>query len=301
MQGVRQDVELVVSASSNNVMPTFGEWDRIALEAVGEHADYISLHRYAGDWTKDTLDYLAISHSVERQIEAIDAVCRSVQARKQTPSRAFLCFDEWNVWDKTFQPGRIDGQGKFAAPLCEEIYTLEDALVVAGFLHSFVRHADVVKIANLAQIVNVLAPLITRGDNLLVQSIYHPFMMFSRRRRGTSLRVTVDGPGYQGESNGQATFVDASAILDGDRLSVFLTNRNPGETAQATVTVADRAVDQVVDAELITGPDAKAANSFEQPDLVSTRTLSDVEIDRNRVKFILPPLSFAASTLAIEA
>jgi alpha-L-arabinofuranosidase len=199
MKDVDPSIELVVCGSSGPGISTFAEWDRQALEYVGDFADYISLHRYVGNQANDTPDFLAITNAIDRQIEEIDAVCRFVQAKRRSLKRTYLCFDEWNVWYKNMQ---MDGKGKFAPHLIEEIYNLEDALVVAGFLHSFVRHADVVKIANLAQIVNVIAPILTRGDELLVQSTFHPLQMFSARREGISLKTVVDGPEYESKTNG---------------------------------------------------------------------------------------------------
>ena len=101
------------------------------------------------------------------------------QARSHSRKRHYLCFDEWNVWYRTQNAESVNGHGKFAQHLVEEEYNLEDALVVAGFLNSFIRHADIVKIANLAQIVNVIAPILTRGDQMLLQSIYYPFLIYA--------------------------------------------------------------------------------------------------------------------------
>src|SRR5262245_34126825 len=194
------------------------EWDRQALEYLGPITDHISLHRYVGNQADDLGDYLAITNAIDRQIEEMDAVCRYVQAKYRSPKRAYLCFDEWNVWYRARGTKFQDGEGKFAPHLIEEVYNLEDALVVAGFLNSFIRHADVVKIANIAQIVNVIAPLLTQGDELLVQSIYYPFEMFSRRREGISLKLVVQGPIYEGKVNGQVSYLDTSAILKGNLL-----------------------------------------------------------------------------------
>ncbi len=160
MKGADPSIELVACGTSSIGLATYMEWDRVVLEHVGELADYVSLHRYVGNRESDTADTLAVTNSIDRQIEEMDAVCRFVQAKHRSQKRAFLCFDEWNVWYKNKEK---DGGGKFAPHLIEEVYNLEDALVVAGFLHSFIRHADVLKIANLAQIVNVIAPIQARG------------------------------------------------------------------------------------------------------------------------------------------
>src|SRR5512143_3780052 len=189
MKDVDQSVELVACGSCTIGLPTYMEWDRQVLEHIGDLADYVSLHRYVGNREDDTPDYLAVTNAIDRQIEEMDSVCRFVQAKRRSKKRAYLCFDEWNVWYKNQQK---DGEGKFAPHLIEEVYNLEDALVVAGFLNSFIRHADAVKIANLAQIVNVIAPLQTRGDDLLVQSIFYPFEMYARRREGVSLQVVTE-------------------------------------------------------------------------------------------------------------
>ena len=307
MKDVDESIELVVCGSCSVGLPTYMEWDRQVLEYMGDLADYISLHRYVGNVDGDTADFLAVTNAIDRQIEEVDAVCRFVQAKPQSSvrrgkKRAYLCFDEWNVWYKNMQ---MDGEGKFAPHLIEEVYNLEDALVVAGFLNSFIRHADVVKIANIAQIVNVIAPILTRGDGILIQSIFYPFEMFSRRRGGVSLRPVVDGPTYEGKTNGRVHTIDSSAILnlDDSRLHVFATNRSLTEPASVRVKLADRAIIALDSGELLTGPGAKAANSFEQPRVVRSHPFADanvgVEIVEGDAFLKLPPLSAAAMTFRL--
>jgi alpha-N-arabinofuranosidase len=299
MKDVDKSIELVACGSCAEEMPTYMEWDRQVLEYTGDLADYVSLHRYVGNRDDDTPDFLAITNAIDRQIEEMDAVCRFVQAKQRSRKRAYLCFSEWNVWYRMQKWEYLDGRGKFAPPLNEEVYNLEDALVVAGFLNSFIRHADVVKIANISQIVNVIAPILTRGDEMLIQSIFHPFEMFSRRRDGVSLRPIVDGPTYEGKTNGQAHYIDVSAILNGDRLHVFATNRSLEEPASVQVKLADRAIVGLDSADVLTGPDAKAANSFEQPDVVRPRSLADVKTAGGHAALALPPLSVTAVTFRL--
>ncbi|HET6427426.1 MAG TPA: alpha-L-arabinofuranosidase C-terminal domain-containing protein [Phycisphaerae bacterium] len=297
IKDVDRTVELVVCGSCGTTMPTYMEWDRVALEAMGDLADYLSIHRYVGNRNDDTADYLAVTGSIDRQIEQADAVCRYVQARRRSAKRAYVCFDEWNVWYKNHQ---TDGAGQVAPPLLEEVYNLEDALVVAGFLHSFLRHADVLKIANLAQIVNVIAPLITRGDELLIQPTFHAFEMISARRRGVSLRLAVEGPAYESPSYGPTPILDAAAVLDGDRLNVFATNRSLDEDAEVEIDVADRDVTSLESAEILTGPDPKAANSFDRPDAVAPAAFDDVAIKNGKARVKLPPLATAAMTFHLR-
>ena len=302
MKNADPSIELVACGSSGVGMETYMDWDRQVLEYVGDLADYISLHRYVGNRAEDTPDYLAITNSIDRQIEEVDAACRFVQARARPSSgsskrRAYLCFDEWNVWYKNRE---VDGAGKFAPHLIEEVYNLEDALVVAGFLNSFIRHADVVKIANLAQIANVIAPILTRGDELLIQSIYYPIEIFSRRREGVSLRPVVNGPVYEGKTNGTVHAVDVSAILATGKVHLFAVNRSLDEPAGVRVELADQSIVALESAELLTGPGPKAANSFEQPDLVKSRTFDEARVAAGRAEVELPPLSVAAMTFRLS-
>jgi len=296
MKDVDPTIEVVVCGSSNPGMSTYIEWDRQVLEYVGDMASYISLHRYVGNPEDDTLDYLAITNSIDRQIEEIDTVCKYVQAKQRSPRRTFLCFDEWNVWYKNME---MNGDGQRAPHLIEEIYNLEDALVVAGFMHSFIRHADVVKIANLAQIVNVIAPIQTRGDEMLVQSIFYPFEMISRRKQGISLRPFVEGPKYEGRTNGEVTYIDCSAILNGSVLHAFITNRSSIGSAQVAIDLSGRQLTALENAEILTGPDPKMANSYEYPDRVKSQPFQQVEVKNGKARMDLPPLSFIALTFKL--
>jgi alpha-N-arabinofuranosidase len=296
MKDCDRTIETVACGSCTTGLPTYMEWDRQVLEYLGDLADYVSLHRYVGNPGDDTPDYLAVTASIDRQIEDMDAVCRYVQARRKSARRAYLCFDEWNVW---YRERGGDGRAKRAPHLIEEVYNLEDALVVAGFLNSFIRHADVVKIANLAQIVNAIAPLLTRGDELLVQSTFHPFEMVSRRRAGEALRLVVEGPSYEGRTNGTVPFVDASAILGEGVLHAFLTNRSERAAAPVSIEPSGASIASLESAEIFTGPGPKAANSFERPDAVAARAWDEVSVRAGRARLKLPPLSMAAVTLRL--
>jgi len=294
MKSVDPSIELVLCGSCSIDLKTYMEWDRVVLEHVGTAADYISLHRYVGNRSGDTADFLAVTNSIDRQIEEMDSVCRFVQAKSRSPRRSYLCFDEWNVWYKNME---MDGRGKFAPHLIEEVYNLEDALVVAGFLNSFIRHADVVKIANIAQIVNVIAPLQTRGEDLLIQTIFYPFEMYASRREGISLRVAINGPEYESSTYGKTTVVDSSAILNDDSLHVFATNRNLDESARVDVNLADGQIIAFENGELLTGPAPDSANNFEHPQAINPQTITALEIVDGHASFDLPPLSLAALTL----
>ncbi len=296
MKDVDRSIEVVLCGSCGVAMPTYMTWDQEVLGHVGGLVDYVSLHRYVDNRAQDTPDFLAVTNAVDRQIEEMDSVCRFIQAKRRSRKRAYLCFDEWNVWYKNME---MDGAGKHAPHLIEEIYNLEDALVVAGFFNSFLRHADVVKIANIAQIVNVIAPILTRGDELLLQSIFHVFEMYSKRKRGRSLRLAVQGPTYEGKTNGRVHTVDASVILDGPALHVFATNRSLEAAAPIRIELADGAIEGLAAAEIVTGDDPKAANSFEAPDCIRAAGFDAVKVGGGRASLELPPLSVAAMTFSL--
>jgi len=292
-------IELVVCGSCAPELPTYLEWDRKVLEHCRDDVDYLSLHRYVGNEDNDTPEFLAVTNSIDRQIEATYAVCEAVYHTKKLRKRIYLSADEWNVWYRARHGAHVDGKGKFAPPLLEERYNLEDALVAAGFLNSFIRHADSVKIANLAQIVNVIAPIFTEGDRMLLQTIFYPIEMMSKRRTGVSLQVAVDGPGYVSKKFGAVKNIDASAILNGDELSVFLVNRDLSHPAAVVVSLGDRQVESLVNAEILTGADPKQENTFEQPTAVSSCDHDDILIKDGVATISLPPMSVYAGTLKL--
>ncbi len=300
MKDTDPSIELVVCGSSEIGLPTYMEWDRSVLQYIGDYADYISLHRYVGNSNADTADYLAVTNSIDQQIEAMSALCRFTQARSRSPKRYDLAFDEWNVWYRTQNDECVNGQGKLAQHLVEEEYNLEDALVVAGFLNSFIRHADVIKIANLAQIVNVIAPILVRGDKILLQSIYYPLLMYVRRRTGVALQTIVKGPGYESKSYGFVNTIDAAAILGKESLNLFLINRSETDSMTIEVYLAGIAIKSVQSAEIVQGPFAGTANSFDKPNSIQNDSFSDIELIDEKVTLQVPPLCIVAISFFIS-
>ena len=170
-------------------------------------------------------------------------------------------------------------------------------MLFRSFLMSFVRHADCVKIANLAQLVNVIGPVMTRGDELFKQTIFHAFRMISSRKTGVSLRGAVVGPRYSSEHYGEVAYLDQAAMLDGDRLHVFAVNRSLDEDMRLVVDCSDRPIAKVVNAEILHA-ELDAENSFDEPDHVSSVPF-DAWTVRGSAAATLPPHSFTASTFAL--
>jgi alpha-N-arabinofuranosidase len=293
-------IELVVCGSCEVGLPTYMQWDRTVLESVGDEVDYISVHQYVGKGKGDTADYLAVTNSIDQHIEEIDALCKSVQGRLRSKKRCRIAFDEWNVWYRTQDAESVNGHGKTAQHLVEEEYNLEDALVVAGFLNSFIRHADVVRIANLAQIVNVLAPILTKGDQLLQQSIYYSFLLYANRRTGIAVQPVVHGPGYESPTYGFVHMVDTSAILGDSELHVFLINRSLDETATVEIKTPGLRLRSVRSAEVVTGPGATEQNTFEKPDVIGNQKFSNIQLTVENATVHLPPLSVVAVSFNLD-
>ena len=296
MRRVDPEIATIACGSTLPGLESYMDWDRKVLEILGDEADYLSTHRYENNFADNTPEFLASGRDVDKQIEQVDAVCRYVQALRGSVKRAYISFDEWNVWYKNHD---MVGGGQFAPRLLEEVYNLEDALVVAGYLNSFIRHADVVKIANLAQIVNVISPLMTRTHDVLVQSIFHPFRMMSERRQGLALRTVVDGPTYATQKHGDVPFIDASAILDKTTLQVFAVNRSVDKAAPLRVAIAGATIQGLSKAELLTGSGPKAANAFDSEPMVSPVRFDEAQMKDGNAILELPPLSFVAATFRL--
>ena len=221
------DIELVLCGSSNSSMPSCPEWDRVALEHCWEQVNYHSMHYYAGNVNDDTASFLALSAEFEDFVDTLAGVLRYVKAKNRSRRDVYLSWDEWNVWYKTMDLDALHGNWVEAPHLIEEVYNLEDALVVAQWLNVFLRKADVLKIACIAQIVNVVAPILTRRDAMLKQTIYYPLLLFSQMAQGTSLQPLVEAPTYQTRQFGDMPLLDVSAAhnVENATNSIFIVNR----------------------------------------------------------------------------
>ena len=235
------DVNLIACGSSNTIMPTYLNWDREVLEECYDQVDGISLHNYFGNEPElsggRSERFLAQNLDMERQIQEIIAVADLVQGLYRSPKKLWLSFDEWNVWYRARSHEHLDGKGQFAPHLLEEVYNLEDAMLTGGFLNTLMRQSDRVRVACLAQIVNVIAPLVTNEKGILRQSIFHPYQMVLKYAHGRMLDIQVESETYPIKAAGlradfarneNVPFIDAVATYDAKekRASVFVLNRD---------------------------------------------------------------------------
>ena len=296
MRTVDPNLELILCGSSNTGMPTYPEWDRVALETTWEDVNYLSLHYYADNKADDTASFLAMSSQFESQLDTLAATLRYVKAQRRSKHDVYLSWDEWNVW---YRANSGDGNWEEAPHILEEVYNLEDALVVAQWLSVFLRKADVLKIACIAQIVNVIAPIMTSKDGMFKQSIFYPLELFSRHAAGVSLDALVQVPSHDTKRFGEMPLLDVSASFDEANSSgaAFLVNRSLTETLTVDINWQGTAAKTVTGAWQVTGNDPKATNSFENPNAVVSNTLSNVEMKDARVSIQVPPMSFTTITV----
>ena len=286
-------IQLISCGSSSTWMPTYPQWDRIVLESCWDLVDYHSLHYYARNDDADTPSYLAQSAQFEGHLETLTGVLRYVKSLLRSKRDVYLSWDEWNVWykDTTF-----DGEWTEAPHLSEEVYNLEDALVVAQWLNVFLRWSHIVKIACLAQIVNTISPLHTTRDAVLKHTTYYPIALFSRLASGVALDVAVKAPVYPTAKYGDISLLDVSASLDPatDAGAVFMVNRSLSESLAVELVWQDRAPSEICGAHQLSGADPKAYNTLASPGNIAAKPIAKPVFEGRNATMVLPPLSFTA-------
>ncbi len=305
-------LKLIACGSSNTIMPTYLEWDREVLEECYDQVDGISLHNYYGNTPElsgnSTARFLAMNLDMERQIHEIAAVCDYVQGLRKSPKSLWLSFDEWNVWYRARTGDAVNGHRTAAPRLLEEVYNLEDALLVGGFLNTLLRQSDRVRVACLAQILNVIAPLVTNASGVLRQSIYYPFSWALAYARGKVIDLSVESETYPITAkdlradfarDDQVPFVDVAVTLDpsNKQACVLMLNRDLEAERDLVLDWRDPKPSQVLTCLTLTGPDLKAFNTFEQPKQVTPRPL-DAPTVGGRMTFKLPARSYTVAQLA---
>ena len=250
-------IKLVAAGSSNyNPNADWVGWNRTVLTYLKNHADYLSMHLYVGNLKDNFESFLASSLNLADKIETAEGTIRGVMTGE--PKRTiYIAWDEWNVWY------RARGQGKESGRrILEEHYNLEDALVIATLLNTFVNHCHIVKIANLAQLVNVIAPIFTNKQGLFLQTIYYPLQLFAMNSRGYGLELYVDGPSYSTAEYSKVPMLDVSAAYDNGQLVLNVVNRSRTDALSADFELEDKQFGSEFEVAEVNGPDIKAENDF---------------------------------------
>jgi alpha-N-arabinofuranosidase len=299
MRYVDPSLKLVACGSSGPGMPSFLEWDREVLEQCYDYVDAISLHRYFDNTSEtggDSSKFLALNLSMEYQIEEVAAVCDLVRGRKRSPKKLWLSFDEWNVWYRARSGKAMEGEKQEAPHLLEEVYNLEDALLVGGLINSLLRHSDRVRVACLAQLVNVIAPIMTNADGLYRQTIFYPYSWALQYARGAALEVLMETPPtYEVSGMGQVPYLDVAGTVnpaDGTT-AVFVLNRDLLKPHQLEINWQGQAGGRLAAALVMTGSDLKASNGFDAPGKVTPQAAEKPITSGNKTKLEVPPRSYS--------
>jgi alpha-L-arabinofuranosidase len=319
MKWLQPDIQLAACGSSSRNMPSFGAWEDEVLQHTFEHVDFISLHTYLNNWAADTPAFLASCDLMDSFIEEVVSIADSVAARRHSGKRIMLAFDEWNVWYRTRseRPGpRTAPSWPVAPAILEEVYTMEDALAFGGAAIALLNHADRVKVACLAQLVNAIAPIMTvTGGPAWRQTIFHPFAHMSRYGRGVVLRAQVKCDTYSAtyyDPRGAADlyyplpavpYLKVAAVSDpaSHVVTLFALNRHLHEPMVVDVELPGYGTADVVDAIELCDADLHACNTRDEPDRVAPRALHAVSGGIDRVQCTLQPASWNVIRVASSA
>ena len=294
MKWTDDSIEVVACGSSSTEMPTFGAWEHEVLMECYENVDYVSLHRYYGNPHNDTPDFLASTMNLEEFIRTVAAICDAVKGTKHSKKQVNLSLDEWNVWyhsnEQDRQLHKREPWGT-ALPLLEDVYNFEDALLVGLILITILKNADRVKIACMAQLVNVIAPIMTRpGGGAWAQTIYWPLKQASELGRGVSLLPQITSEKADTRHYTDVPLVDAAVVMGEDGgVTIFAVNRDLNEPAALACDLRSFGAFSGAAHSVLHHDDMKAVNTELNPDNVKP---VNVPIDLKDGAVILPAASW---------
>jgi alpha-N-arabinofuranosidase len=294
MRWVDPSLELVACGSSGSGMDTFAEWEATVLDLTYDNVDFLSLHTYYNNNEGDTANFLARSLDMDRFIDSVAAVCDYIKAKKKSKKKIYLSLDEWNVW-KSQGSSRAQQHWQIAPPEFEDVYTLEDALVVGCCLISLLKHADRVKMACIAQLINVIAPIMTEnGGPLWLQTTYYPYMHASLYGRGTVLHPLITSPKYDSRDFTDVPYLEAVSVYNEElnEVTVFAVNRHLSEAMELTVDLRSFGKVEVIQHTVLAHENLHAANTRLNPGNVLPHERGTAAADSGRVSALLPAASW---------
>ncbi|XDA96977.1 alpha-N-arabinofuranosidase [Sulfitobacter sp. LCG007] len=294
-----KSLELVVCGSSHSEMPSYPQWEATVLEETYDQVDYISLHMYFENYEKNTAEYLALPMKLDRYIGTVSGIIDYVKAKSRSKRDVRISFDEWNVWyhERKNDAKRMgEWDWPHAPALLEDIYNFEDVLQVGCILNTFIRRSDVVRIACIAQLVNVIAPIMTEpGGAAWRQTIYYPFKFASLWGRGTALQLDVDVPSYNADVASGVAYLDIAGVHDADAgtLTFFAVNRNGEEAMETEISLEGFGAAKSVTRTLIRHDDLEARNTRTDPDTVVPREAEGARLEAGKLQLALEPYSYS--------
>jgi alpha-N-arabinofuranosidase len=300
MRLIDPGLQLVACGSSSRGMPTFGAWEATVLEHAFDEVDFISCHAYYEERDGDAGSFLASAADMDSFIEGVVATADYVAARRRSPKKINISFDEWNVWYMSRTDSQAERDKEFAeawpvAPRqLEDVYNVTDAVVVGSLLISLLRHADRVTAAALAQLVNVIAPIMTEpGGPAWRQTVFHPFAEASRYGRGQVLRLELSSPSYDTAKYGTVPVLTSTAVLGEDgSLTVFAVNRDTEAPLRVTADLRAFGGFGAVTHSALHDADRFAVNTAAQPHRVEPRQVAGATVEGGQLSVELPALSW---------
>ncbi len=303
MKMVDPDLELVVCGSSGSAMPTFGDWERIVLEHSYESVDFISCHAYYQERGGDLGSFLASSLDMEYFIATVVSTADHVKHKLRSDKTVNLSFDEWNIWylDEHRESGEIKEGWPYAPRLLEDVYSVADAVVLGNLLITLLKNSDRVTSASLAQLVNVIAPIMTEpGGDVWRQTTFYPFATTSRLAQGVVLRPEIDSPTYTTKVHGEAALVDSVATFDASdgTGAVFLVNRDTEQARTVRIDVSELGATSIREALTLADDDVYAKNTLQDQNRVTLHPNETASVSEGFVTVTLPPVSWTAVAFA---
>lgn len=289
MKMLDPSIETVACGSSNLDMPTFGTWEDTVLGICYDQVDYLSLHQYYGNRDNDTPDFLASSVGMDEFISSVVSICDCVKAKRRSKKKINLSFDEWNVWYHSNEADEKLEKWVKAPHQLEDVYNFEDALLVGSMLITLLRHADRVKIGCLAQLVNVIAPIMTSDTGAWRQTIFYPFRYTSQYGRGTVLHTVIKSPVYESKTYGTAPYLDGVLVWNEaeEELVFFAVNKCLDEDMEITCDLRQFEKFQIEEHVVLSHQDMKAVNTEENPQTVSPTAGNTVKLEAGKLSGIL--------------
>lgn len=306
MKMVEPDIECVLCGSSDFKLPSFPEWERISLDEAYEQVDYVSLHLYFKNLEHDVENFLAKPLNLEWFIHTVECVIDYIKAKKRSNHVVNLSFDEYNVW---YHSKKADYEYMAREPwgqhphIIEDTYTFEDALLVGLCLITFLRHADRIRIACLAQLVNVIAPIMTEDDGpAWRQTIFYPFWQLSKYGRGTALSCPLTSTKHDTLEFTDVSDLDATAVYDEEngRVAIFAVGRKQGEPIDLTVDLRSFGDVEIVEATEMAGHDVDQVHGPEADDIVVPRPMRSAQVDGGVLTARVAPISWNCIVLKVQ-
>jgi alpha-N-arabinofuranosidase len=302
MKWVDPSIELVACGSSSSRMATFAEWEATVLDHTYEHVDYISLHQYYGNNENDVANYLAKSLNMDAFIRSVIAICDYVKAKQRSKKTINLSFDEWNVWYHSKEADGKRERWEIAPPQLQDIYNFEDALLVGCMLITLLKHSDRVKIACMAQLVNVIAPIMTENGGVAwKQTIFYPYMHASNFGRGTALHTVVSSPRYDSKEFTDVPYLESTAVYNEEKgeLTIFAVNRSQESTLLLEGDVRSFGKIRLIEHIVLENDDIKAVNTADR-NAVTPHANGKASIGDGKLIAPLPKLSWNVIRMTVE-